>query len=89
MPMLWPYFVCVCLCVCILNKTKNVKKVENKKSELEKRKTQSMMLNVLFLCVLFAARGEISEQRIDKNIATSARSHVVLSISAVPSIKIT
>jgi hypothetical protein len=33
------------------------------------------MLNVLFLCVLFAARAEISEQRIE-NIATSARSHV-------------
>jgi len=40
------------------------------KNQNWKRKIQSMMLNVLFLCVLFAARGEISEQRIDKNIAT-------------------
>ena len=55
--------------MCILNKTKNVKKVENKKSELEKKNSVDA-LNVLFLCVLFAARGEISEQRIDKNIAT-------------------
>jgi len=29
--------LCVCVSVCILNKTKNVKKVENKKSELEKK----------------------------------------------------
>jgi len=53
------------------------------KIRIGKKKNSVDALNVLFLCVLFAARGEISEQRIDKNIATEceiARSfHLVIS----------